>query len=107
MFNARRPDVVTEIVLGIVSLVRGGSFGRYVPASNGTDYLLYRSKGILFAVPFDHGTLELQGTPSPVLEDVAGGRLGSAQFDFARNGTLAYRGGRWHTGAADRQAKIW
>ena len=81
------------------TLVRGGSFGRYLPASKGTGYLVYRSnKGILFAVPFDPGTLELHGTPSPVLEDVAGGRFGTAQFDLARNGTLA-------TGAANRPAE--
>ena len=76
------------------TLVRGGSFGRYLPASNGTGHLIYLSKGTLFAVPFDPGTLELHGTPSAVLEDVADGRFGSAQFDLARDGTLAYRSGR-------------
>ena len=76
------------------TLVRGGSFGRYLPASNGTGYLVYLSKGTLFAVPFNPGPLELLGTPSPVLEDIADGRFGSARFDFARNGTLVYRGGR-------------
>ena len=76
------------------TLVRGGTFGRYLPVSNGTGYLVYLSKGILFAVPFEPGTLELLGTPSPVLEDIADGRFGSAQFDVARNGTLVYRGDR-------------
>jgi serine/threonine-protein kinase len=56
--------------------------------------LVYLNKGTLFAVPFDPGKLEVHGTPSPVLEDVAYNTAnGSAQFDFSRNGTLVYRGG--------------
>jgi len=74
------------------TLQRGGSFGRYLPASNGRGHLIYINKGTLFAVPFDPEKLEVQGTPSPVLEQVAfsiGG--GEAQFDFSRDGTLVYR----------------
>ena len=71
---------------------RGGTFGRYLPASNGTGHLIYRNKATLFAVPFDPDKLEVHGTPSPVLEKVAySGQSGSTEFDFLRNGTLLYR----------------
>jgi Tol biopolymer transport system component/tRNA A-37 threonylcarbamoyl transferase component Bud32 len=75
-------------------LQRGGTFGRYVPASNGTGYLVYINKGTLFAVPFDPDKLEARGTPFPVLGQVAYDiDSGFAQFDFSQNGTLVYRGG--------------
>ena len=75
-------------------LQRGGTFGRYLPGSNGTGHLVYINKGTLFAVPFDPGKLEVRGTPSPVLEEVASSTSnGSAQFEFSRNGTLVYRSG--------------
>jgi hypothetical protein len=48
------------------TLVRGGTFGRYSPSG----HLLYLSRGTLFAVPFDLDTLEIRGTPVPVLEQV-------------------------------------
>jgi serine/threonine-protein kinase len=76
------------------TLQRGGTFGRYLPASNGTGHLVYINKGTLFAVPFDPEKLEVRGTPSPVLDGVAYSTAnGSAQFDFSRTGTLVYRSG--------------
>jgi serine/threonine-protein kinase len=46
----------------------------------------------MFAVPLDIEKLEVRGTPSPVLEEVAySTAIGSAQFDSSRNGTLVYR----------------
>ena len=80
------------------TLQRGGTFGRYLPTSNGAGYLLYISRGTLFAVPFDVGKLEIRGTPVPVLEEVAYNPFtGSAQFDFSGgpsdSGTLIYRSG--------------
>jgi len=76
------------------TLEHGGTFGRYLPASNGTGHLVYINNGTLFAVPFDPDRLEVRGTPSLVLEEVAySTSYGSAQFDFSRNGTLVYRTG--------------
>jgi len=76
------------------TLERGGTYGRYLPASNGTGHLVYINNGTLFAVPFDPEKLEVRGTPLPVLEEVAYSTInGSAQFDFSRNGTLVYRSG--------------
>src|SRR6185436_9090365 len=51
-------------------VMRGGYFGRYVPGA--VSALLYVHDGVLFAVPFELRTLEVRGTPVPVLEEVAG-----------------------------------
>src|SRR5579862_4228572 len=72
------------------TLVRGGTFGRYLPSG----HLVYVNRGTLFAVPFDADRLEVHGTPAPVLDQInynAG--VGSAQFDFSQTGTLIYRSG--------------
>jgi Tol biopolymer transport system component/predicted Ser/Thr protein kinase len=80
------------------TLVRGGTFGRYLAPSRGTGQLVYVSRGTLFAVPFDPESLEVRGTPAPVLEQVAySSANGSAQFEFSGAGsgpsTLVYRRG--------------
>ena len=70
------------------TLVRGGTFGRYLPSG----HLVYINNGTLFAVPFDLDRLEVRGTPTPLLEQVAySSANGFAQFDFSRSGTLVYR----------------
>ncbi len=70
------------------TLVRGGTFGRYLPSG----HLIYVNRGTLFAVPFDMDRLEVRGTPSPVLDQVGSNAgQGSAQFDFSQTGTLIYR----------------
>jgi serine/threonine-protein kinase len=71
---------------------RGGTYGRYVSASDGTGYLTFVSRGLLFAVPFDLQTLEVHGTPVPVLDDVGySSSLGYALMDFSKDGSLVYR----------------
>lgn len=70
------------------TLVRGGTWGRYLPSG----HLVYINKGTLFAVPFDLDRLEVHGTPTPVLEGIAYSTAwGSAQIDFSRTGALVYR----------------
>ena len=72
------------------TLVRGGTFGRYLPSG----HLVYVNRGTLFAVPFDVERLEVHGTPAPVLDQVGyNPAQGSAQFDFSQTGTLIYRSG--------------
>ncbi|MGD1096563.1 MAG: hypothetical protein ABSB35_31790, partial [Bryobacteraceae bacterium] len=72
------------------TLVRGGTFGRYLPSG----HLAYVNRGTLFAVPFDLDTLTARGTPAPLLDDVAySATTGDAQFDFSGVGTLVYRRG--------------
>jgi DNA-binding winged helix-turn-helix (wHTH) protein/Tol biopolymer transport system component len=69
-------------------LVRGGTFGRYVPSG----HLIYINKGTLFASAFDLKRLEVRGMPTPVLEDVAySAAWGSGLIDFTQTGTLVYR----------------
>ena len=72
------------------TLVRGGTFGRYLPSG----HLVYVNRGTLFAVPFDVDRLEVHGTPAPVLDQVGyNAATGSAQLDFSQTGTLIYRSG--------------
>ena len=72
------------------TLVRGGTFGRYLPSG----HLVYVNRGTLFAVPFDVDRLEVHGTPAPVLDQIGyNAAQGSAQLDFSQNGTLIYRSG--------------
>ena len=71
------------------TLVRGGTYGRYLPSG----HLIYVNRGTLFAVPFDLDRLEVHGTPVPVLDQVGYGIYGSAQLDFSQTGTLIYRSG--------------
>ena len=72
------------------TLVRGGTFGRYLPIG----HLVYVNRDTLFAVPFDVDRLEVHGTPAPVLDQVGyNAGQGSAQLDFSQTGTLIYRSG--------------
>jgi len=77
------------------TLQQGGTYGRYVPSSNSRyGHLIYVNRGTLFAVPFDLETLDVRGTPSPVLEQVSySASAGYAQFDSSQKGTLVYRSG--------------
>ena len=68
-------------------LIEGGTFGRYVA----TGHIVYGRGGDLIAVPFDLDTLEVRGSPVPVVEGVqvtSGG--GNAEFGVTRNGALLY-----------------
>jgi serine/threonine-protein kinase len=73
---------------------RGGSYGRYVTASDGTGYLTFVNRGTLFAAPFDLEQLEVLDTPVPVLDEVGYNPSdGIALLDFSKTGTLVYRSG--------------
>jgi serine/threonine-protein kinase len=77
------------------TLVRGGTWGRYLPSG----HLVYIDQGTLFVIPFDPDRLEVRGTPMPVLEEVAyDAALGAAQIDFSRTGAVVYRNGRTASG---------
>jgi hypothetical protein len=70
------------------TLIRGGTFGRYLPGG----YLTYINQGTLYAVPFDLDGLRIRDTPVAVLTDVAYSPThGFAQFDFSQTGILVYR----------------
>ncbi|MGH9388779.1 MAG: protein kinase domain-containing protein, partial [Vicinamibacteria bacterium] len=71
-------------------LHRGGSYARYVSSG----HIVFVREATLFAAPFDLDRLELESSPAPVLPEVASNPYhGSAQFDVAPNGLLAYIGG--------------
>jgi hypothetical protein len=77
---------------GQIKVVQGGGyFGRYLPGG----YLVYIRENTLFGVPFNLDRLEVRGTPTPLLDDVATSLItGGAQLDFSRNGTLVYVNGK-------------
>ena len=96
-FDGANIEVMTLADHRRKTLQRGGTFGRYLPASNGTGHLVYINKGTLFAVPFDLEKLEVRGTPSPVLEEVAySTAIGSPSSIFRETE-------RWYTAAAERR----
>ena len=67
-------------------LIRGGTYTRYVP----TGHLVYHRAGTIMAVSFDPVTVEVTGTPAPVLENVLSTGSGVSQFSYSGRGTLVY-----------------
>jgi serine/threonine-protein kinase len=89
-FDGANIDVMSLADHRRTTLVRGGTFGRYVPSG----HLVYANRGTVFAVPFDVDRLEVHGTPAPVLDQVGYNTAeGSAQLDSSQAGTLIYRSG--------------
>ena len=87
-FDAANIEVTSLTDRRTKTLVRGGTFGRYLPSG----HLIYVNRGTLFAVPFDVDRLEVRGTPIPVLDQIGyNDTNGSAQFDFSQAGMLIYR----------------
>src|SRR5262249_44597013 len=81
-------------------VVRGGTYGRYIP----TGHLIYYRAGTVIAVPFDSERLSLKGAPAPVLESVtANNGFRTAEFSFSNTGSLAYVAGA----PSDGQNLIW
>ncbi len=90
------------------TVMRGGYFARYLPSG----HLLYVHQGMLYGVEFDPRRLEVKGTPTPLLEDVAV-RSGNAggQYDFSATGTLVYEAGSsgaqvWRIGWLDASGDV-
>jgi serine/threonine-protein kinase len=80
-------------------LVRGGTFGRYLPSG----HLLYVNRGTLFGVPFDLDSLEVRGAPTAILNEVAYSDItGGARFEVSQTGTLVYESG----GAQGRSVSV-
>ena len=73
------------------TLIRGASQAQYVASG----HLVYVSGGALWAVGFDLTRVETTGTAVVVIPQVVTLPTGVAEFDIARDGTLAYvaRGG--------------
>jgi Tol biopolymer transport system component len=93
-FDAANIDVMSLTDRSRKTLVRGGTFGRYLSSG----HLVYVNRATLFALPFDLDRLEIRGTPAPLLENVAySSNMGFVQFEFSRkpsgSGTFVYRSG--------------
>jgi len=70
------------------TLLEGGSYARYVPSG----HIVYAHAGTLMAVPFDLAGLRLTGPAIPAQEGVitTPATSGSAEYDVADSGLLAY-----------------
>ncbi len=72
------------------TLFEGGSDARYLATGD----LVYALSGVVFAIPFDVGRLEVKGGPVPVIEGVQ--RMtnpafsGTAHFSVSSTGSLVY-----------------
>ena len=83
------------------TVYRGGTYGRFIP----TGHLLFVNKDTIFAAPFDIKSLEVTGSPAPIVQEVSYSQTeGSAQYAVGDNGTLVYRSGR---GAAPVHTALW
>ncbi|MCU1385120.1 MAG: hypothetical protein JWL71_3817 [Acidobacteria bacterium] len=70
-------------------LLQGGTDAHYVESG----HLVFAAEGALKAVPFNRSSLEIVGTPRMVVPQVRTSVRGAADFDVARDGTLAYAPG--------------
>lgn len=88
-FEAANIEVMPLVDHSRKTLVRGGTYGRYLPSG----YLVYVNQDGLFAVPFDAERPEVHRTPFPVLDQISyNAAQGSAQLDFPnRNTDLSQR----------------
>jgi serine/threonine-protein kinase len=80
-------------------LVQGGTYPRWADSG----HLLYAREGTLYAVPMDPVTLELQGSPGPVIEALTTneGAYGTAHYSVSDTGTLVYMQGAASAAAYD------
>lgn len=70
------------------TLLPSGMYARYVPSG----HIVYVDGGTLFAAPFDLETLEIRGTPVPVLDRVAySPNFGFAQYAVSKSGAAVYQ----------------
>ena len=73
------------------TLVRGGTWGHYLTSG----HLIYLERGKLFGIRFDPDRLEVRGSPTPVLQEVAYSTAwGYAHVDVSATGTLVYQSSR-------------
>jgi Tol biopolymer transport system component len=69
-------------------LVKDAAYPRYLP----TGHLLFTRPGTLFAVPFSLKSLEISGSPVPLLDDLVTNSpyTRQAEYTFSQEGTLVY-----------------
>ena len=70
-----------------VTIIENAIFGRYLDSG----YLVFIRGDNLMAVEFDITSLQVLGTPKPVLDDIlVNPKTGSSCFSISENGTLVY-----------------
>ena len=78
---------------GEIQVIReGGTYARYAPTgrTEQTGHLLFMRPGVVFAVPFNVGTLAIEGAAVPVLSNVRIMAGGMVELDYSDDGTLVY-----------------
>ena len=90
---------------------RGGYHGRFIPTDGRRGHLVFVHRGILHAVRFDADRLEVEGTPVPLVQDLASDPESAAgRFDYSRSGMFAFRTGAgvqaWTVGRLGGDGKI-
>ena len=73
------------------TLQQGGTSGRVVKTPQGHAFLLYVTRGALFAEPFDLEKLEVIGNAVPVFEGIGSTPSGAVELDISDEGTAVYR----------------
>jgi serine/threonine-protein kinase len=89
------------------TLWRGGYHGRYLATRGDRGHLVFVHRGVLYGVGFDPARQEVEGTPTPLVEDLGSDpSSGGGQFDVSTTGTLVYVSGRgtqaWSVVSLDR-----
>jgi roadblock/LC7 domain-containing protein len=106
-YDDARIDAIDLVTKKRKALVQGGTCARYSPSG----HIVYARGGSLYAVPFDHHSLEVTGTPVKVVDGVLmSTNIGTAYFDISPDGDLAYAAGPVENGErvlhwVDRQGK--
>ena len=85
-----RPDSGDIEVLDLASQTSRKLLPGVAARSLPTGHLVFIRGGSLWAVRFDEDSLQVQGTPVPVVEGVRVETGGAIQFSVARDGTLIY-----------------
>ena len=78
---------------GDIQVIReGGTYARYAPTgrTEQTGHLLFARPGVVFAAPFNVGTLAIEGAAVPVLSNVRTMGGGMVELDYSDDGTLVY-----------------
>ncbi len=70
---------------------QGGTAARIVKTPRGNAYLLYVTRGILFARPFDLTKMEPHGDTFAMVDDIGSTPSGAAEYDVSTDGILIYR----------------
>ncbi len=73
---------------------RGGYHGRFIPTDGRRGHLVFIHRGVLYGARFDADRLAVEGTPMPLVQEVASDPVSAAgRFDYSRTGIFAFRKG--------------